>query len=959
MANYQSIPRRFNRPTSSINHAYIDKTLKDKQGTIDTNFGLLQQTVDATLGQDLIRDKDREYLKDKVRGVLNTLDRTDEIHFDSKKTRSTIQDSLNEAAKDPEILKQIGNTKKIRQVQQFYKDREKKGDINQQNFQYAYRKSGIDAYIGGGSDSVNDFKYSEYIDVDAKLDEVARKLKSANPNELVSIQNPLTGKTVSKKVSMVTPEEMRGYLRIQLNANDLKQLEIDGSMLYGIDDNKAVAYRDTLIANNKKQNIENVSLLENFRDNGNKTPGQIAEINEQIETLGAERASYESRLIGQKTAEVIGGQQLIEDKIQLFSKLYTKNGPESIKYDSGFLKRMRDANSLANINANSPVGNSNISTITAPKNLKGDVDPLQEGLNRMDKALTDNSTYLQNIFNDLGDDQKKLINKTMEDIKNDPQIIALYKGQTLSNEALQMETINRLGANFFPPDIANELKSKISETKNIQEGVLKTTDKFIKTQALQQETFDQTFFEETNLTMITPKGETTMQDFLKENGVSNFSTYKSFVGSDSKEAKQFRATLALQSMSLTNNLSFDDVTNEKRTSVGILEGLLGPLAALTTINVNAGVGTTNKIDLTRSEYLMMRQAAHDLTGEPLDETYSVKKDGEDYTLSLKDENTNFSKIVSRTNSLYQEGRSISKISYLSAGDTDRTIRNESAVRDLFKDSKFRDFASNNLQFLDKTVAGNNSIRIQGHPKQMIDPIYREVMKHASNITWNLKRPIDIYKKEDGSLFISQIKKDQTTDKDGDVSQETQYLTATIQANDVKKMDSFNNQITLLQKEASFKTLDNIVGEVKNMNFIGNNKEQVDGLNRLYNKSNPIENGFRLLSDEASARKMIFNSENDFYLMKSQEGQKIKQQFEDFVTNTHKYSLDFTKGVATDYQVLIKTNNGKDIVGKIPLEKGISVEAFEKAYQGTPQVFLSMYSKSQVDEFMKNMINGRR
>lgn len=940
MANYQSIPRRFNRPTSNINHAYIDSTLKNKQNTIDTNFGILQQTVDQTLGQDLIRESDREYLKDQVRGVLNSLDNTDSIKFDSRKSRFTIQDALSKAAKDPEVLKQIANTQKIRQVQQFYQGRLKKGDLNQQNFEYAYQKTGVDSYLNGDSDDISDFKYLEYVDVDAKLDESARKLKAANPNEEVSIQNPLTGEIISKKVSMLTPEDMRNHLRVQLNANDFGQLEIDGAMMYGMDDQRAMEFRDTLIDENNKKYSNQVELLENYRDNGNKTQGEIVNINTQIKALGAEKAFFEKNMIGQKTAESIGGQQLIENRLDLYSKIYTKNGPESIKYDNDYLKRMRDANSAAN------VAHNNISTITTPTNLPDDVNPYQESLNRIDKTIIENSNYVKEQFNSLSEDKKKLVDDTMEQIKNDPEILSLYKGQPLSNEILQLETINRLGPNFFPPDVANELRTKINSTKSIQDGIQKTTSEFVKTKVLSPEVFDQVFNDETNLTMVTPQGDINMQQFLKDNGVTNQDTYESFINGDSKEAKQFRATLSLQSMSLTNDLSSDDFLMVPSPS-----GLPIPM-------ITSGIGSVNKIDLSESEYRMMRQSVHDLTGESLDETYDVKKDGGDYTLTLKNPDTNFAKIVGRTNELYQEGRiGIGEVflSGFGARDTDRTVRNESVIRDQFSSKNYREFAANNLSYLDNTVAGSNSIRIKGDEKKEVDIIYEEVLSHTSHAAFDKKLPIDIYKREDGSLFISQTIKEETTDKNGEIVQERQFTTAVIQANDVDKMANFNNQINILQKENTFRTLEDVSGKVERMNFIGDNREQVEGLNRLYDKSIPAENMFRQMSAYKTARDIIFNTDVNQYMPESH---PVRVQFEDFVKNTQNYTLDFSKGVDSDYQVIIKDIEGND-VGNIPLNKNIPTEAFEKAYQGTPQIFLSLYSKSQVDKYMQSLIiNGR-
>src|SRR5690606_4025737 len=244
------------------------------------------------------------------------------------------QNALSAAAKDPEVLRQINNTRKIRNVQNFYQTRLEKGDINQQNFQYAFKKSGIGAYLNGDTDDVGDFQYLEYSDYDANMDEAVRKLKAANPNELVTLQDPQTGEIRSRKVSMLTQEEIAGYVRSRLTANDRKQMEIDGAMMYGMDDAAATASRDNVIAQGKAQYDERISLLEAYRDNGNSTEGQKEEYNRQIELLNKSKSDFESNLIGQRTAEAIGGAKILDDRVNLYARIYSKDGPESLTYDN-------------------------------------------------------------------------------------------------------------------------------------------------------------------------------------------------------------------------------------------------------------------------------------------------------------------------------------------------------------------------------------------------------------------------------------------------------------------------------------------------------------------------------------------------------------------------------------------------------------------------------------------------
>src|SRR5690606_15931537 len=120
------------------------------------------------------------------------------------------------------------------------------------------------------------------------------------------------------------------------------------------------------------------------------------------------------------------------------------------------------------------------------------------------------------------------------------------------------------------------------------------------------------------------------QDFLRANGVRDLDSYRSFINSDSDAARQFASTLALQSMSLTSDISFR--------SVGSRE--------------TSPIGSTRTMTLSEGEYRMMRQAAQDVAGEDLDDTYAVTRNGNNYDLARINDSTNLARIVSRTSQLH-------------------------------------------------------------------------------------------------------------------------------------------------------------------------------------------------------------------------------------------------------------------------------------------------------------------
>lgn len=955
--NYQSIPRRFSKPTSAINHQYIDSVLREKQGVIDTNFGILQKTVDSVLGQDLIREQDREYLRNKVSGVLETLGQTETISFDSTKARFSIQSALSEAAKDPEVLRQIANTKKVRQIQQFQQDRQKKGDLNQQNFIYAYNKAGIDSYISGNSDTIGNFNYLEYTDVDAKLLDSAKKLKAMTPDTEVQYLNA-DGLVATKKVSAFSREDMQSYLSNQLSPNELKQLEIDGAMTYGMNDAKAIEARDLAINEEVTRYKTQIDSLKKERDNGGLTPSSKKRIDERIATLEKQSSNFQLGLTGAKTAEQIGGQKLLKNKLNLYSNLFTKASPESIKYDADFLKRMRDARE----DAVKPMSTKGISTITVDTELTKELNLVDNFYKKRDSIIDEKNKYVNKIFNDLPEGKRQVLEDTKNKLRQDVDFINSLNGEPLTEEVLDRAAIASLGNKFFPPDVSAKLLEHISNAEQVNKDMSNIVNNFNKTQAASEEVFDQVFGGEQRLTMIDSNGEeVNMKDFLSGNKVKDLESYKNFIEGDTKEARQFRATLSLQSMSLTSDIELRNFS-------------LNPIKNLKSAYLDP-IFNTSKIDLNEDEYQRMKQASLDITGDSLDKTYNIEKIDNEYVLTLKSPTSNFAKIVSATNNLYLQGEVTKRLKGLlptpvqavrgvlgvrsaitgegSFFSSDKTARNESNIKGKFDSDEFKMYLENNSELISRQTYGSNMIRLTPE-----NSAYQDVMRYYKGTKLNDKEDIDVIRDpKTNRLIVRQTKEGTRTFIDNVLdTDKMKYSEGVIEAADIPKMGNFNSQISMLDRERTFSNLSNIKVGFNDMSFIDENPTaedtpMVDGLDKLF--TSPQEQKFKYLATADNAREVVLNPNNLRYLNRDERGSNIITQFEDFIENTQDYTIDFIKGVRTPYRVVISNKDNKK-VGEIPIDNSFDYNTISKVYRGTPQVFLAMYSQKQIMDYMKSI-----
>lgn len=997
MANYSSIARRFVKPTSNINHQYIDATLKDKQQTIDSNFGFMQESIEKVLGQDLARGQDREYLKEKMSSVLSSLDNTGSIKFDSKKAKYSIQDTLSEVGRDPEILRQLMNTRKVRQIQAFKSERSngksKLGAVNEGNFNYALQKSGMQEYMSGEDVDMGDFNYSEYSDYDKHAAEITQKLKASLPNEMVSIEDPNTGEIRSYKKSMLSEQQIQSYIRSRYTDADIKQMEIDGAMKYGMSDENAFATRDANIAQVKGIYQKEIDRIELNKKTGGLTHSQIIKEDEKIKGLQTKMSNYEVGMLSQKTAETIGKNEIMQNRLDLYSKLYSQDGPMSVKYNATTLKYLRDKHD-EELEKKTQEENG-YTPLTVGTDLAKELNLVGTMSDASSKAYKSASDAMTSAFNNLKGDHKKTYLKTRAELLQNKDFTSNFKNGAPSEAVLQEAIYEKIGGRVFSPDVVNNILKTKAEADVFRESYNKL-DTLHNTSTVVSEEFYKTIKGAQGLVMMLPnsKGvveEVNVNKYLKDNfNISNKSTYKTFIESDTPEAKAFISTMALQAMSLTMDLSWKGLKRDfSKTDQEKVWEKLGQ-------REDMSQSETATIDITASELRTMKTASINITGSPLTDTYDIEKVGKGYTLHITDQNTAFAKVVAKTNNAHTAGARLygakkglqagalvggalmggpgsAAIAYTAVAEgvgfsTARTIRNTS-MGDKFSDDARKETVLNNSELIPRTVAGATKLRVQ-----VGTPLYEELVNRTQGTNFlknKVAKPLDIFiDPRTNRLDVRQTTKGATTTKNAigqTVTTKKEENVGYIEAADLINMPEYNKVISTQGKKTVYSSLESTNLKRSNMFFInesGNEKDnqpKTNGLLKLYNK--PTEVKFQNYSTEIEARKAILTDSNVSELRKTQEGVLIEQQFEKFLTHTQDYELTFSKNIATPYKIEIwdTSDSKRKLVGDIPIASERNYESIIKAYRATPQVFLALYSEREVAKYLNklNSTSNRR
>jgi len=727
-----SVPRRFNPVTSNINHAYIDQTLKQKQGTIDENYGVMAQNVEAVLGQDLAREEDREYLKTKVSDVMNNLSNADSIDFSSKKSRFSIQDALSTAARDPEVLKQLAITKQIRQISEFQQERTKKGTLNTQNFQSAYKDAGIANYMNGKDaqgnkvDEIGSFNYLEYTDVDKKLRDSAKEYQAMKPDQKIQYKDE-QGNLVEKTKSLLTKSQWYAKIYGSLDANDIAQYKINGAAAYNFDDKLAKSDLNNKIIASTKDNLDKIDILEGKVKN-TTSEAEIESYNKEIASLTTinENVALSYNKYG-TTAKEIGGTFLQQAAINNMAAFLSIGGEESIVKTAEELAKTTTKKASKSLTGAdwSTLGLGSSPITQELKEQYGDaLDPTKQYFERTAKFRESRNTFVEGKLEQLRKLDIKAYNAIKLEIEkeaintNDPERAAaevLLNYSTKNSPALK---------SFMSLDDKKKLFRDNLETEAYEKGIIDSANKAVET------TFADTGkawkqlngFENQNIRLHGVDSNKDVIKYLNENGVNDEGTYKKFINSGSKKSNLFKASMLAQTLKLNESILSTPDSRDRQTEA--YKNAVAP----NMVSLNGGV----RASLTKIE---------ELTGEQTKVFYKGKK------VSIgdvpKDEEV---ELVIEKDSFMQKvfkGRGEFKGFYDSHASRDGDLIG------LFGSEVIGDRFTSNFDSAAARISGRESIIVTGD--NMINSVNR-ILPEALNIK-DKNAKLNIIKNEQGSYQI--------------------------------------------------------------------------------------------------------------------------------------------------------------------------------------------------------------
>lgn len=231
MSNYLSAPLEVSPVKSSLNLPLIDKVLSMKQGAYDTNKAKLDQSL-ALYGEKLqgLRAEDNEYIASRINDVSSFINNNNELDLSLSSNASALTQQVNSLVKDPIIMDAVLNKAKVDNFNsEIKKLKEKRPEkFNEDNYNDALERAGVNSYMRGESKSVNSPQYHDYVNVVGDLNKIAADyVKQRGLKEQYLGTENGTYETVDKYGVVVTKSDIQDYLMSSIDGNTKTQMQIN------------------------------------------------------------------------------------------------------------------------------------------------------------------------------------------------------------------------------------------------------------------------------------------------------------------------------------------------------------------------------------------------------------------------------------------------------------------------------------------------------------------------------------------------------------------------------------------------------------------------------------------------------------------------------------------------------------------------------------------------------------
>jgi hypothetical protein len=631
MANFLSEKQQYNKIIDPVNINLVNTVLSAKQGKFDQGVA----AIDSALGElgridgMLLRDKDREYLANNVKSLLDVVNNSGKLDLSKSGVTRNIQSQI-KSALDSTVINAVAQSSKVAKYDaevSALKEKEK-GSYSDINYNYGKYKAGYQDWIEGKTDTMGNLSYTPYKDIDKKVSDFILDLQAKKKDEKIQYRDNQGG-IQEVTISGLSPNQLRQVAYGMLDVNDLKQIEINGYSNTGEyqDGEKISREVGELMDSRIESNSQSILEIEADLKKGGSTPAQKEQKEKEKEALNNQIANFKKNkpvLIANKIAAAtyLEQESFLDKSVAKFAPLYTQS--TEYKADDNFWKKRADMRAeaaqeieLAKFQYTKDKDRGLISGagefISGKVPTVGEENIDQEAeIDKTIKTLSDNlnastnayKSKIEDLANEGNSEAKVVLSEYQKNIKAGKDEEVAFQNAVLSKVSTNsgIAIINNKNYRAEIKDLAGKRDTYLIGRA---EAIKKGTSEHINKTLNNQETFS-AFFNNPNTKMLWvgksgKEGAFSVKDVLINNGLMDRQGNK--IG-DITQAKTASVLKALQQSyyaddALSNNLKKDSVVKLARMFNENPDDVVTTYTTMSSQTTRGGISqevTGNKID---------------------------------------------------------------------------------------------------------------------------------------------------------------------------------------------------------------------------------------------------------------------------------------------------------------------------------------------------------------------------
>lgn len=325
MASQYSILRNYGEYVSPYNMDLIAKGMEYMQGKVDTNRQMINDYVDQIVNSDIIKPQDRQYLQDRLTGIINDVnDDFRRSNLASDGVARSIQSRLGEAM-DTRVMNAIAGTREFRRLQETIEDiklnkPDQYSPINEGMAYMPFNQWYNDGQVGS---RLAPLHYTPYYDYNKEANDLMKQavsLRKASKTQTfqTDAEGNRTGEIVVSTIDRFSPEEARAVAMGSLSQRAMAQINLEGE--YMALTNPGLFNQDSTASFIKRYTdsyAEAESALEGELRNADGNEGKKAELNARLTALRAQRDAFvdeANSFIGQSYDPVRAGAFVVRNE---------------------------------------------------------------------------------------------------------------------------------------------------------------------------------------------------------------------------------------------------------------------------------------------------------------------------------------------------------------------------------------------------------------------------------------------------------------------------------------------------------------------------------------------------------------------------------------------------------------------------------------------------------------------